>query len=236
MNVQIHDHPRILAAAERQMQAWTHAQETADRALQAALERRLGAAGRTYAAISREAGTGAADIARLLAQKLGWELLDRTMLDQIAQRLHKSRAAVEVVDETGGHWAFDAFGGWLDDQLVSHERYVAYLVRLIRAAGRRGKAVFVGRGAQFLLPPEKGLAVRLVAPEEYRVRQIMDRRSLPEDQARRFVRQTDQNRREFVQQFFHCDAADPHLYDLVLNVERLTPQGAVDQIAMALCR
>ena len=47
---------------------------------------------------------------------------------------------------------------------------------------------------------------------------------------------TDHDRREFVSRYFHRDTSDPHLYDLVLNVERLGPPAAAEQIIAALCR
>ena len=43
----------------------------------------------------------------------------------------------------------------------------------------------------------------------------------------------DKGRREFVEQFFHRDITDPHHYDLMINVDRLGPEGAVGQILAA---
>ncbi len=236
MNTQIHEDPRIAAAVERRTQAWTHTQEVADRAVQGALRLRLAACGRTYVAISREAGVDAGEIARLLGQRLGWEVLDRTLLDRVAERLHEPRSMVNLVDETQANWAYDVLGAWMDGQIVTHEKYVACLTRVVRAAGRRGKVIFVGRGAQFLLPRETGLAVRLVAGEKFRVQRLIERHALDEAAARRLMLKTDHDRRDFVGRYFHRDTNDPHLYDLVLNVERLGPAAVVDQIVAALCR
>ena len=44
---------------------------------------------------------------------------------------------------------------------------------------------------------------------------------------------TDQDRRQFVSRYFHHDMSDPHLYDLVLNVERLGPAATAEQIVAA---
>ena len=236
MKTQIHEEPRIVAAAERKMQAWVHAQETADRAVQGPHRQRLAASGRTYVAISREAGIDAAEIARPLGRQLGWEVLDRTLLDRVAERLHGSRTMLDVVDETQGNWVYDVLGAWIDGQIVTHEKYVACLTRVVRAAGRRGKAVFVGRGAQFLLPRDRGLAVRLVASERFRIERIMKSCALNEAQARRWMLKTDRDRHEFVSRYFHHDTTDPHLYDLVLNVESLGPVASIEQIVTALCR
>jgi cytidylate kinase len=236
VKTQIHEDPRIVAAAERNMQAWVHTQETADRTIHDAMQRRLAECRLTYVTISREAGVGAGEIARLLGQKLGWEVLDKSLLDRVAERFHESRTMLDLVDETPNNWVYDVLGTWMDDQLVTHDKYVVHLTRVIRAAARNGKVVLVGRGAQFILPPEKGLTVRMIASEKYRIDQIMRRESLSEAGARQLMTATDRGRREFVTRYFHHDLLDPHLYDLVLNVGRLGPAGAIEQIIMALCR
>ena len=99
--------------------------------------------------------------------------------------------------------------------------YVSQLTRIIQAVARQSNIIFVGRGARFLLPREKVLAVRLVAPEGFRVKRLMHVFNLSEPDARRYMREADQGRREFVQRFFHHDITDPHLYDLVINTEGL---------------
>jgi cytidylate kinase len=78
--------------------------------------------------------------------------------------------------------------------------------------------------------------VRLVAGEKYRVQQLAQRNALAETAARRLMLKLDRDRREFVSRYFHHDSSDPHLYDLVLNVERLGPAAVVEQIVAALCR
>jgi cytidylate kinase len=236
MDTHIHDEPRLVAAAERQMQAWALTQETADRAIQETLHRRLAASGRTYVAISRETGVGASAIGRLVGERLGWEVFDKSILDRVAERLHEPRSRLDVIDETSPNWVYDVLGACMDNRLVTHEKLLGGLRRVIRALGRRGKVVIVGRGAQFLLPPDKGLVVRLVASDKYRIARIMARMAASESQARRFMLKMDHDRQEFIAKCFHRDATDPHLYDLVLNVESLGQQGTVEQILVALSR
>jgi len=181
MREQTRVEPKVVAAAERQMQAWAFSQ-------------------------------------------------------QVAEQYNLSRPLLEFVDETTTHWASDVFGTWLDPSGVSHHKYVVHLGRIVLAAAREGNVVLVGRGAQFLLPREQGLAVRIVAPETYRVRQIITRRGLSAAKAKQFIAEVDRGRREFVRRFFHRNIDDPHLYDLVINVERFGPVGAAEQIIGAYPR
>jgi hypothetical protein len=236
MKPSVHEEPRIVAAAERQMRAWARTQEVEGEVLRDHLRQRLARSVRTYVAISREAGAGGGEIAAQLGRELGWEVLDRSLLDRVAERFHDPRLMLDLVDETASNWVYDVLGTWMDSKVIPHERYVAHLRRVILAAGRRGKVVLVGRGAQFLLPRQQGLTVRIIASEKYRTEQIMQRQQLGQSDAKRLVRQIDQGRRDFVRRFFHHDLADPHLYDLVLNVECLGPTAVVHQIVLALCR
>ena len=49
-----------------------------------------------------------------------------------------------------------------------------------------------------------------------------------------YVEKTDAGRQEFVRHYFHRDIADPHQYDLMVNVERIGPQRTAQLIADAL--
>ncbi|MBI3468471.1 MAG: cytidylate kinase-like family protein [Planctomycetes bacterium] len=220
----------VAEAAERQMRRWLLMHDIEQRLERERtaeeLSNRLG----PYIAISRQAGCGGGQIARLVAEKLGWELLDKKLLDFMAERYHLPRDILEFVDETTANWLHEIFGNWLDRCVVTQEEYVDHLGKIVLLAAQHGKVVFVGRGAQFVLPRDRGLAVRIIAPVPYRIEQTMRNRSLSRDQAKRSVDEADRGRAEFVRRYFLHDAADPLLYDLAINVERLGPQGAASLI------
>jgi len=216
------------------MQAWALTQEIADRTIRLDQGQRLASQLGPYITISREAGACGGEIAELVGDELGWEVLDKGLLDHVANRFRLPRPMLELVDETTSNWARDIFGTWLDRRIIPHEKYVAHLGRVVLGAARRGNVIFVGRGVQFLLPRQSGLALRLIAPEKYRVAQLMRRRGCTAACARRAVKEIDQGRREFVRRYFHHDIDDPHLYDLVINTEGLGPVGAVEQILTAI--
>lgn len=229
MQPPVRQEPRIVAFVERQMRAWAMGQEMAECVEGRRFDRphhKLG----DFITLSREAGAGGGQIAEYIGQRLGWEVLDKALVGQVAQRLRTSPTLVEVVDETGPDWARDILLPWLDRNVISHEKYVIFLCRVVMAAARRGNVVIVGRGANFLLPRDQGLAVRVVASEKYRIRNVMANRGLSESEARRYIAQVEQGRRQFVQRFFRRDIADPHEYDAVLSVDRLGPERAAEEI------
>ena len=226
--------PNVIEAAERQMQRWLHLQQGQEKAAPASNAGALAAGIGPYLTISREAGAGGGRIARLVGKAIGWEVLDRELLECVAERYHTSPAVLELVDETTTNWLAEMFGNWFDSGSVSQMQYVCRLSRVILMAARAGKVIYVGRGAQFVLPHEHGLSVRIVAPQKYRVQQIMERRHLSFEEALDYVVKTDAGRRDFVRQYFHHDVPLPHLFDLVVNVEKLGPERAAHLIADAV--
>lgn len=226
--------PRTAAAAERKMQEFALTQEIADRALKLEQPEQKKPEMSRYITISREAGAGGSAVAEILGRKLGWEVLDKTLLDQLADRYHVSRPVLEAVDETTLSWAYDIFGSWLDREIVSHEKYLTRLSHIFLAAAKRGKVIFVGRGAQFLLPREQGFAVRLIASDKYRIQNLMRSHNLTLPKARQMMQQLDRGRRQFVRHFFHQDVTDPHIYDLVINVERFGLERTAEKIMQVL--
>lgn len=232
MTQTIHEQPRIVAAAERQMQTWVRTQEQESRARvdQPSQAVRCG----PYLALSREAGAGGSLIAQRVGQTLGWEVLDRNMLDKLAEEFHVGRAMLQQHDETQGSWITDVLGSFVDQSLVSAERYLVHLERLLIGAAKRGRVVFVGRGAPYLLPRSGGLSIRVVAPADFRIRRIMRREGLDQQQARRKMELLDHGRACFVNRFFHRNINDVSHYDLVVNTGRLGIEAAADLVLRAV--
>ncbi len=227
-----HNDPKMMAAAEKNMHAWAMSEEIADRALH-------GREIHSYdvcVTISRETGSGGSEIALRLGKKLGWNVYDKNLLDPIAEKLQCQPYMLDLVDETRSNWAYDVLGTWMDDRVVPHEKYVLQLTRSVHSLAKDGHAIFVGRGAQFLLPRDRTFAIRIVAPEYARIARIRETMHQTEAEASHYVRETEAGRREFVERFFHHDVSDPHLYDMILNSHTLGLEAAADIIANAVCR
>jgi cytidylate kinase len=170
-----------------------------------------------YIAISREAGAGGEEIARLVGETLGWPVLDKQLVEFMAERFHVDRNILSLLDETKTNWVRETLGSLLDHRLISQDAYLKHLGYVIMLAAYQGHVVIVGRGAQFLLPRDRGLCVRIVALERDRIRQICQGGQLSEQEARRLMRDVDENRKEFVRRYFHHDIDQPSVYDFVLN-------------------
>src|SRR5262245_35767010 len=117
--------------------------------------------------VTREYGAGGYEVARALAQTLGWELLDRELLHRAAELEPLPDAELERLDEKAVSLAarFRLH--------PPHQRYLHGLTEAARQAAARGNVVLVGRGTGQLLADAPGVFhLRLTAPQPWRVRRM----------------------------------------------------------------
>jgi cytidylate kinase len=216
--------------AERQMRTWALQLESQQRLEKERAAKAIDERIHPYLALSRETGVNAGELAHAIATRCGWKVLDRELLDYMAEHDHISRFALDLVDEKVVSWFRETFGKWLDEQLVSQAEYVSRLGKLVLLAAQHESTVFVGRGVQFILPRENGVAVRIVAPRKQRIQYIRQLQQCSLHEAEKFVDHTDKERGDFVRRYFLRDVADLHLYDLVINLQHVSREAAIDMI------
>jgi cytidylate kinase len=187
-----------------------------------------------YLAVSRQAGSGGAEVARRVGERLGWSVLDRELVEGLARKLELSPKLLELMDETRANWFSDTLLNLMNSRLVTQHSYVALLGKVTALAASEGRVVFVGRGAHLMLPRAAGLSVRVVASMEFCVRQIREREGLDERAATRRVEELDASRADFIRRQFHRDPDDPRLYDLVIDTSVFGIDGAVELIQRAV--
>ena len=230
MKEQTREDPKIMAAAERQMHAWAMNEEIADRNISRKIHLAHIGRQRSFVSISRESGAGGSELAAIIGKRLGWEVWDKNLLDHVAERFHLDRSMLALVDETPHNWIYDVLGTWMDNTVVPHEKYVSLIKGVIQSVSQLTNLIVVGRAAQFILPRESTLAVRLVASEGFRLKRIMQSQKLNKMDALKYIHERDQGRHEFVQRFFHHDVNDSHIFDMVINTERFGIAGAAEII------
>jgi hypothetical protein len=222
------------AAAERQMRTWAISLESLERRQKEELAAAKAPKVLPYLAISREAGCDCAELATAIAARCGWKVFDNELIDYLADKHHWSRVALEHVDERTVSWFHETFGRWLDNKLVSQLEYVRSLGKVVILAAQHESVVIVGRGAQFFLPREAGLSVRIIAPRKQRAERMMARIGGGRAEAERVMDEIDRGRAELVRQYFHHDVTDAHLYDVVINLEHVSRESLIEIVVEAL--
>lgn len=226
----------LTAAAKRRIERWLLSPDLQDHMQHAKDVRPKKRDTGPYIAISRQVGSRGTEIAFLVGRQLGWDVLDKELLDFITQRYKLPRDMLEIVDEARANWFHDVLGTFFDSRLVSQDSYVKHLERTMYLAALHGNVVFVGRGAHCVLPRNNGVAVRIVAPKKQRVEQMMHRLNLERGKAEKLVDELDATRAQFCQRHFHHNVEDPLEYDLTINTARLSTEAAAELIVDTLCR
>jgi cytidylate kinase len=186
-----------------------------------------------FVAISRQVASGGAEIAALLAERVGWPLFDKRILEAMAENDAVKTRLFATMDEHDLGW-LEGFLAWLMTGEPRQPDYCRQLVRTVLTLARQSRAVFVGRGIDMILPRQIGLRVRILAPLEQRLAAYAARRGLDPKQAREEVERIEHERNEFMEHHFRRRHDDPMRWDLTLNLQNLTPAQAAEIIIAAL--
>ncbi len=219
----------IARLIEKQMRIWELARAQRPEPEKAEPDRQV----EDFVAISRMVGAGGHLIAAELSERLGWPVFDRELMqamagdDQVRARLYES------LDERDRGWLEDSLRWALQDEFRKDD-YAQRLSETILAVARQGHAIFLGRGADLVLPRERGLRVHLVAPQDVCVRRYAQRTNITEAAAKAEVERIQQERDDFLRRRFGPATDEPARHDMVLDAGRFTIEQVVELICAAL--
>jgi cytidylate kinase len=187
-------------------------------------------------ALSRLPRAGAADLGRQIAELLDYGLFDIEIVDRIARELGVQRRLVAGLDEhvSSGieRYVADAFRR----RRITETDYLRAVVRVVATLGERGRAVIIGRGSPYILPPARALRVLVVAPRETRIERLANEQGMAASAAEHQLAREDEERLQFLRQDFGVEPNDPTLYDLVVNTGTLSIEACAALTIDALRR
>jgi cytidylate kinase len=192
--------------------------------------------------ITRQYASGGSEVARLVAEQLGWEVIDNEFVEAVARRAGLPPEEVAQLDERAPglleRVARALSVGSPEMFLASAaappvERDEATIVkmteRVIAEAAAHGRIVLVGRGAQAVLAqraPPDALHVYVTASKPWRMRLAVERLGVPAATVERAVDEIDHRRDQYVNTYYGRARHDVVHYDVVVNTERLGIDGA----------
>jgi cytidylate kinase len=162
------------------------------------------------------------------------DLIGRQIIQHVAKSARMTTQVVEFLDEKAVSRIDSMINSMFVNRHLSSDVYFRHLTRVIATIGEHGNAIIVGRGAHLLLPKEKTLRFRFIAPRECRIRHFMKSRNMTMAEAQKYVEQRDANRSGFIQKYFKDDADDPGHFDMVVNTEMLGIEGAFRIVSAAI--
>jgi len=197
-------------------------------------EKKIDPEGISVVTVSREPGSGGNIVAKSLSEKLGFDLFYQEIIHEMAESARVSIRLLETLDEKGVSVLDDWISSLVDKRHLWPDKYLQHLMKVIGTIGKHGRAVIIGRGANFVLPPDKSLRVRIIAPLESRIKNVAREFDINVEEARRRVIKTESDRRAFVRKYFNADIKAPLSYDIVINTGTLDIDSALDAIKGAL--
>lgn len=175
---------------------------------------------------SREMGTGAYAVAKELAKRLKYTLVDRVKIEELAANYGLTAEILERVDEKPPSYRT------AEDRMQA--AHLATMELILMDCARNGNVILYGRGGQDLVKGLKNvLRVRFIAPFEERVERFAEREWIDPDLARELIRKSDHQLGGFIHFYFNRDWNDPMNYDLIFNTTNLTQSAMVETIVAA---
>lgn len=197
--------------------------------------------------ISRQFGSGGRTLGRMLADELGYEFLDETTLDTLADKAHVWLEESEVSQEPISQRLIETLPGvrtsnYLERFISKEQRTVDEmsvhfedLARVVQQLAEIDNLVLLGRGSQFILEHDPHvLKVLLVADLESRVEFLNRKYRLDPDQARNLIDQADKDRAKIMNRFRPGESHESTSYHIVINTSLVNLPTAQDLLIKAV--
>lgn len=213
----------VNAALERQMRNWEIARQ------QTAGHEEPVIRTQPFITVSRMVGSGGSDLARRIAAALHWPLFDRELMLHMAGDDHVRRQIYESLDERDLGYIEESLRVFTSVEFRRND-YFRRLVETLLALSRQGRAVFLGRGADLMLPRDHGLRIRVVAPPAVCAQRFANRSGLTPADATREIEQIERERSRFIRKHFNVEPDALDRFDLTFNLATITPEEAVQMV------
>lgn len=192
--------------------------------------------------VSRQFGAGGKTLAEKVAKKLEYSIATEEIVEHLAESAKVSPEKLSSFETEQNFLARPESGIMTPKRFIEHLRdpnrkymegalYVKLLGKILPKIAEKDKTIIVGRGAQFIL---KGVPrvyhVLLLAPEEFRIRFMVDAYDLTIPEARKLIHRQEKRRAALMRLFYHEDYNQPWHYDMTLNMAKLQMDRAVELV------
>ncbi|MFZ7125154.1 MAG: AAA family ATPase [Desulfobacterales bacterium] len=198
--------------------------------------------------IAREFGAGGKTLGSIVAEKLGYALIDEEIVEMVAMEANVSPDWVDsVAQETGSggmlprllsklgpfrkgyvQVAMENKPGYIDGNL-----YIHLLHKVIPRIASQDNVIILGRGGQYLLADHPSTYhFLMIADLEHRINFMMEHYNLSRKQAQIVVEKQSHRRLNLYRYFGKTDFDHPSLYHMVFNMRKLN----MEEAAAAVCQ
>ena len=173
--------------------------------------------------ISRGSRSRGAEVARLVAERLGYRCVAREVLLEASE--HFNAPEFQLVR------AIHDSPSLLERFSHGKEKYLSYIRASLLNTLKEDDVVYHGLGGHFYVSGVSHvLKVRIQAEWEDRVQVVMERDGVARAAAEATLKKDDAERVKWAQHVHGVDPCNPALYDLIVHVHKLTTKDAADLI------
>lgn len=183
--------------------------------------------------VGRQHGSNGHDIARALAQALGCPCYDKEIVDRAAEDSSFSKEVFKSYDEkrVSSYIVPSPHYFALNDGFRMNIKIASAQFDAIRALANEGDGIFVGRCADYVLRNREDLVrVFIKADMSFRIKTMMQRKNLSEEQAKKLIKEVDKDRSSYYRYYTDQLWGDCEYYDLCIDSGKVGVEGAVKVI------
>lgn len=191
--------------------------------------------------ISREVGCGGVSIAQMLATELDkqgnckkWRVLSKEIIEESAMELNMQPNPFKSYLNEGDKKVFDDILSAFTENKFSSELKINHpLIDLITNFANDGHCIIVGSAGHMIARDiKKSIFIKLIAPHDWRVKQMMEKNNLKIQEAMDFIEKTENDRHSFINHMTG-ENNDEGQFDLIFNLSKLNITEVVGFIKYA---
>ena len=192
--------------------------------------------------INREVGTGGRTVGRKLAEKLGVKYCDKAIVEGLTKKFGLSIEKIEEIKAQKKSWWNDINNYYytlvnsasqpMDAQVkLDNESIFATEKRILQELAAESSCVVAGRtGFMVFRQWPNHLCIFIQASMEHRVKRVMKRQNVSEQEARDIIAKMDASREAYIKKYEDTSRYDTRNYQLVISMDDLTEDDAVEVI------
>ena len=189
--------------------------------------------------INRELGSGGRTVGRKLAEKLGVAFYDKAVIKALQERYNLSVEQIEKLKgQEQGWWAEFKRKMTLSDAEyklnqtgIETEDIFRAEVEILRAIAKEESCVITGRSGFYIFRDHPNhLSIFIQASMLSRVARVAREQNMSKEEARMTIEKIDRMRENYIQEQTGLSRYDTRNYQLVLSMDELTEDDAVEII------
>ena len=189
--------------------------------------------------INRELGSGGRTVGRKLAEKLGVEYFDKAVIKALEERYNLTAEQIEHLKGQETSWwaefkrkmTFTDSEYDLNQTNIETEDVFRAETQIIKALAKDQSCVIAGRTAFYMFREHPNhLSILIQASMPCRMSRVAREQNMSKEEARLVIEKVDKMRENYVQEFTGTSRYDSRNYQLVINMDEINEDAAVDLI------